>query len=82
MIDRQINDSRAPLARCGTLDTPAFHAPSATRPNTFWVSLGEIDFHAGAPVVKLTLANGEVYAGDVARSFKPAQPFAFMGVAP
>jgi penicillin V acylase-like amidase (Ntn superfamily) len=43
--------------------------------NDYWRQIG-------APVLKLTLANGEVYAGNVARSFQPASPFVFMSVAP
>lgn len=54
---------------------------SATSPNAFWVPLAELDFSAGAPVKKLTLAGGKVYAGNAAREFVPAQPFAFSSAA-
>src|SRR5262245_42202468 len=51
---------------------------SATSPNTFWVPLAELDFSKGAPVMKLTVAGGRVYAGNAASKFEPAKPFAFM----
>ena len=50
---------------------------SATMPNTFWVPLADLDFNPGAPVMKLTLAGGQVYAGNVARQFVEAVPFKF-----
>lgn len=50
---------------------------SATSPNAFWVPLAELDFSAGAPVKKLTLAGGKVYAGNAAREFVAAEPFIF-----
>lgn len=45
---------------------------SATRPNTFWVNLAKLDFAPGAPVRKLSLDHGEVYAGEVSERFVPA----------
>src|SRR5262245_42608453 len=51
---------------------------SATTPNTFWVPLAELDFKEGAPVKKLTMAGGRVYAGNAASGFEPATPFAVM----
>lgn len=51
---------------------------SATRPNTFWVSLAKVDLKPGAPVKKLTIANGEIFSGEVAGEFVPAQPFEFL----
>lgn len=51
---------------------------SATRPNTFWVSLAKLDLRPGAPVKKLTIARGEVFAGEVAGDFVAAQPFKFL----
>src|SRR5262245_44977608 len=55
---------------------------SATSPNAFWVPLSELDFKEGAPVKKLTIAGGKVYAGNAASRFEPAQPFAFMPAKP
>ncbi|MEJ2673358.1 MAG: linear amide C-N hydrolase [Deltaproteobacteria bacterium] len=57
-----------------------YYFDSATSPNVFWVPLAELDLKAGAPVKKLTLTGGKVYAGDAASKFKPAQPFVFQSV--
>jgi choloylglycine hydrolase len=51
---------------------------SATRPNTFWVPLSELDFSYGAEVKKLPMTGGEIYAGNAADKFEPAKPFEFM----
>ena len=55
-----------------------YYFDSATRPNTFWVTLSKLDLQAGAPILKLPLAEGQVYSGDVSDQFRPAPPFAFM----
>lgn len=55
-----------------------YYFDSSTRPNTFWVSLDQLNFKPDAPVLKLTLDEGQVYAGEVAKHFKPATPFKFM----
>ena len=52
---------------------------SATTPNTFWVPLGELDFSEGAPVKKLEIAGGRIYAGNAAGEFVEAEPFAVLG---
>jgi choloylglycine hydrolase len=54
-----------------------YYFDSATRPNTFWVSLGRLNLKPGAAVKKLTIQNGEVFAGEVADEFKDAEPFEF-----
>jgi choloylglycine hydrolase len=51
---------------------------SATSPNAFWVPLADLDLKAGAPVKKLTLTGGKVYAGNAASAFEPAEPFTFL----
>jgi choloylglycine hydrolase len=53
---------------------------SSLTPNTFWVRLQDVDLSEGAPVLKLTIADGETYNGNTAKEFKPTQPFKFMGV--
>ncbi|MBF0576878.1 choloylglycine hydrolase, partial [Dysgonomonas sp. GY617] len=53
---------------------------SSLTPNTFWVNLQDMDLAQGAPVMKLSIANGEIYNGNTAKDFKPAQPFKFLGV--
>lgn len=55
---------------------------SATTPNAFWVPLADLDFMEGAPVKKLTIAGGKVYAGNAASKFEPAQPFTFLSPQP
>lgn len=58
---------------------------SALTPNTFWVDLKEIDFSAETgKVMKLDLGPDQdhTFAGDATAAFKPAEPFAFLGVAP
>jgi penicillin V acylase-like amidase (Ntn superfamily) len=55
-----------------------YYFDSSTRPNTFWVSLNQLNFKAGAPILKLSLAEGEIYSGEVAKYFKPATPFQFL----
>lgn len=49
-------------------------------PNTFWVNLKDIDFSEKAPVKRLGLSKGEVYAGNAAPSFKESAPFKFLGL--
>lgn len=51
---------------------------SATSPNAFWVPFAELDFSEGAPVKKLTMAGGKVYAGNAASRFETTEPFQFM----
>lgn len=53
---------------------------SSLAPNTFWVIMKDLDLSEGAPALKLSIANGETYHGNTAGSFKPAQPFTFMGI--
>jgi choloylglycine hydrolase len=55
-----------------------YYFDSATRPNTFWVSLAKLDLRPDAPVLKLTIQNGEVFSGDVSGQLKAARPFPFL----
>jgi penicillin V acylase-like amidase (Ntn superfamily) len=55
-----------------------YYFDSATRPNTFWVTLAKLNLRPGAPVKKLTLQNGEVFSGEVADQFTDATPFKFL----
>jgi penicillin V acylase-like amidase (Ntn superfamily) len=54
-----------------------YYFESARDPNVFWVDLDEINFKAGTPVKRLLLTEDEIYAGNVAKQFKTAEPFAF-----
>ncbi len=49
-----------------------YYFDSATRPNTFWVDLPKLDLAPGAPIRRLSLQDGEVYAGEVSGLFVPA----------
>ena len=51
---------------------------STMTPNVFWVNFRDLDFSSGAPVKKLNLSNGEIYAGNAASQFKASQPFKFL----
>ena len=59
-----------------------YYFDSATRPNTFWVSFDKLDLKPGAPVRKLTIQNGEVFSGETAGHFKPAELFKFLPATP
>lgn len=59
-----------------------YYFDSATRPDTFWISLSKVNLKAGAPVMKLTIANGEVFAGEVAGQLQPATLFHFLPADP
>lgn len=59
-----------------------YYFDSATRPNTFWVVLSKLSFKPGAPVMKLTIANGEVFAGEVSGKFQATKPFTFLPAEP
>ena len=51
---------------------------STRSPNVFWVDLADLDFSPAAPVRKLKLADGSVYAGNAAAKFEKAEPFKFL----
>lgn len=51
---------------------------STMTPNVFWINFRDLDFSSAAPVKKLNLSNGEIYAGNAASQFKASQPFRFL----
>jgi penicillin V acylase-like amidase (Ntn superfamily) len=53
---------------------------SSTTPNTFWLNLKDANLEKGAPILKLTIANGETYNGNTIKDFKPSKPFTFLGI--
>lgn len=59
-----------------------YYFDSATRPNTFYVSLKELNFQPGAPVMELELDKGQIYSGEVSKLFKPAEAFKFLPATP
>ncbi|QGZ66577.1 linear amide C-N hydrolase [Paraburkholderia acidisoli] len=59
-----------------------YYFDSATRPDTFWISLRKLDLKPGAPVMKLTIDSGQVYSGEVAGNFVATPSFKFMPAPP
>jgi choloylglycine hydrolase len=59
-----------------------YYFDSATRPNTFWVSLSRLHLEQGARVMKLTIQDGQVFAGEMAGQFAAAEPFKFLQASP
>jgi len=57
-----------------------YYFESALTPNVFWVNLKDVDFSEKAKTKKLSLINGEVYAGNVVKEFKDSEPFKFAGL--
>lgn len=55
-----------------------YYFESTLSPDIFWVDFRNLDFSAGNKVKKLTLTNGEIYAGDVAARFQDSKPLAFL----
>lgn len=53
---------------------------SSLTPNTFWIKLSDLNLNEGAPVLKLPIAEGEIYCGNASKDLKPAEAFKFMGV--
>lgn len=51
-------------------------------PNTFWVSMNQLDLSVGAPVKKLPLTERQLYAGETADKFVPAKSFTFLPATP
>jgi hypothetical protein len=52
------------------------------QPERLRVPLSDLDLNEGAPVRKLRLAGGKIYAGNVAAKFEPSEPMHFMPVNP
>lgn len=57
-----------------------YYFESVLTPNTLWVDLKQVDFSAGAPVKKLSLDAGQVYAGHALNAFVESEPFEFQGL--
>ena len=55
-----------------------YYFESTMSPDIFWVDFKDVDFKAGAPVKKLTLTNGEIYAGNAASKFLNSKSLAFL----
>ncbi|TRW48901.1 linear amide C-N hydrolase [Aliidiomarina halalkaliphila] len=57
-----------------------YYFENVLTPNTVWVDFNNVDFSEGAPVKKLELAGGEIYAGESSGYFAEAEPFRFQGL--
>lgn len=57
-----------------------YYFESTISPNIFWVELKDADFSESAPIKKLSIINGETYAGNTVKDFKVSQPFKFLGI--
>lgn len=57
-----------------------YYFETALTPNTFWVDIRKANFSAGQPVLKLPLAQHQMYAGDALNYFQQAKPFVFAGL--
>lgn len=55
-----------------------YYFDSATRPNAFWVDFANLKLNPGAPIKKLTLQGGEIYAGEVSANFQNSESFKFL----
>lgn len=55
-----------------------YYFESTLSPDIFWINFKDLDFKSGAPVKKLTLTNGEIYAGNAAGKFQTGKPLAFL----
>lgn len=55
-----------------------YYFESTMSPDIFWVDFKDLNFNAGTPVRKLTLTNGEIYAGNVADKFQEGESLVFL----
>lgn len=55
-----------------------YYFESTLTPNLFWLDLKKVDFSPNASVKKLTLTNGEIYAGDAVKELKDSKSFTFL----
>ncbi|BBO33545.1 linear amide C-N hydrolase [Lacipirellula parvula] len=59
-----------------------YYFESTSSPSIFWIDLADLDLKEGAPVKKLTVNDGSIYAGDAADMFKPTPAFKFLPAVP
>lgn len=55
-----------------------YYFESTLTPNLFWLDLKKIDFSPKASIKKLSLANGEIYAGDAVKDLKDSKSLTFL----
>lgn len=57
-----------------------YYFENVLTPNVVWVDFANVDFSANAPVKKLALDQGEIYAGEASAYFAASAPFEFKGL--
>jgi len=55
-----------------------YYFESTSTPNVFWINFKDLDFNAGKPIKKLTITEGAIYAGNVAKQFVDTPSFVFL----
>lgn len=55
-----------------------YYFESTLSPDIFWIDFKNLDFNPGNGIKKLTLTNGEIYAGDAVDEFRDSKPLAFL----
>lgn len=55
-----------------------YYFESVLNSNLFWLDLKDIDFNPNAGIKKLSLSNGEYYAGNAVKELKKSKPFTFL----
>lgn len=55
-----------------------YYFESTLTPNLFWVDMKKVDFSPKGGIKKLSLTNGEIYAGDAVNDFKDSKGFTFL----
>ncbi len=55
-----------------------YYFESTLSPDIFWINFKDLDFKTGAPVKKLTLTGGEIYAGNAAGRFQAGKSLHFL----
>lgn len=76
-----ITDSGKPnvavtLWRCAAnLKENIYFFENTDRPNIFWVDVKKMNLTVGAPVKKLSLQHGQIYAAEVSDKFVPSKSF-------
>lgn len=55
-----------------------YYFESTLSPDIFWIDLKKLDFSPESKIRKLTLTNGEIYAGDAADKMRPSDSLQFL----
>jgi penicillin V acylase-like amidase (Ntn superfamily) len=57
-----------------------YYFENVLTPNVLWIDLKKVDLGSNAPVKKLSLDHGQVYAGESSSFFEATEPFDFQGL--